>query len=476
MNPDPQVLRAQARVGSTVRDKWQLDGLLAVGGMASVYAATHRNGSRAAVKMLNEDMATNELARERFLWEGYVANAVRHDGVVKVIDDDTDEDGTLYLVTELLDGETLEERRLRLGGRIAEDECLLVIDELLDVLAAAHAAGIVHRDIKPDNLFLTREGGVKVLDFGIAKLREPSTSKRLTQMGLTLGTPGYMPPEQARGLSDEVDERSDIWACGATMYCLLSGETVHNGSTAAEQLVNAMTKAVLPLQARAPDIGLSVAHVVDRALEFSKSDRWPTAAAMQEAVHQAYEDLCGIPIGTAPRLALGGGVPGRTPHHQSGIGPFPDQRGTSTPRSDISSYRPMAHSVAPRPKPRAAAVGAAIGLGVAALGVAFVIGFGYRGSRVHPQLGAAASGRSLNEASTASGGSSVPPEVSVTDLPIAATAMSEGERLGAPLGETRSAPMTAAHPSKASAARPACRPPYVVDPTTEKKRWKIECL
>jgi hypothetical protein len=136
----------------------------------------------------------------------------------------------------------------------------------------------------------------------------------------------------------------------------------------------------------------------------------------------------------------------------------------------------MAHSVAPRPKPRAAAVGAAIGLGVAALGVAFVIGFGYRGSRVHPQLGAAASGRSLNEASTASGGSSVPPEVSVTDLPIAATAMSEGERLGAPLGETRSAPMTAAHPSKASAARPACRPPYVVDPTTEKKRWKIECL
>jgi serine/threonine-protein kinase len=411
-------------------------------------------------------MSTNEVARERFLWEGYVANAVRHDGVVKVIDDDTDEDGTLYLVTELLDGETLEERRLRLGGRIAEDECLLVMDQLLDVLTAAHAAGIVHRDIKPDNLFLTREGQVKVLDFGIAKLREPSTSKRLTQIGLTLGTPGYMSPEQARGLSDEVDERSDIWACGATMVCLLSGKTVHDGSTTIEQLGNAMTKAAYPLRSFAPDVRLSIADVVDRALEFSKNDRWPTAAAMQEAVHGAYEDLCGIPIGTAPRLALGGGVPDRTPHQRSANRPSPDQRNASTSRSDIPSTRPMAHSVAPRAIPSPAAVGAAIGLGAAALGVAFVIGFGYRGSRVHRMLGAAASDVSPTEASRASGRPSAPPEVSVTDLPIAETAKSEGERLRAPSRDTRSAPM----------ARSTCRPPYVVDPTTEKKRWKLECL
>ncbi len=107
--------------------------------------------------------------------EGYLANAVGHEGAVKVIDDDVVGDGSLYLVTELLDGETLEERRLRLGGSLSQDEVLLVADQLLDVLVAAHAKGIVHRDLKPENVFLTRRGQVKVLDFGIARLRELST-------------------------------------------------------------------------------------------------------------------------------------------------------------------------------------------------------------------------------------------------------------------------------------------------------------
>src|SRR5271167_2970396 len=104
---DPLVARAQARVGSTLRDKWRLDVLLGVGGMAAVYAATHRNKSRAAVKVLHRELGANAEVRARFLREGYVANAVEHEGVVKVLDDDTAEDGSLFLVTELLDGETL---------------------------------------------------------------------------------------------------------------------------------------------------------------------------------------------------------------------------------------------------------------------------------------------------------------------------------------------------------------------------------
>ena len=113
---DPVTAQARGRVGTTLRGKWRLDVLIGVGGMAAVYAGTHRNGSRAAVKILHAELATNSEVRTRFLREGYVANAVAHEGVVKVMDDDTAEDGSLFMCSELLDGETLEERRVRLGG------------------------------------------------------------------------------------------------------------------------------------------------------------------------------------------------------------------------------------------------------------------------------------------------------------------------------------------------------------------------
>jgi serine/threonine protein kinase len=270
---DPLVLRALTRVGETLNDKWRLDVLIGVGGMAAVYAATHRNGSRVAVKMLHSEMSANALVRERFLWEGYVANSVGHDGAVKVIDDDAAEDGSLFLVTELLDGETLEERRIRLGGTLPEAEVLQLADQVLSILAAAHAKGIVHRDLKPENVFLTRAGQVKLLDFGIARLRELSTPSSLTQTGLTAGTPAYMAPEHARGLSDEVDERSDLWACGATMFCLLAGRGVHQGRTTNEQLANAITRPASPMISVAPDVSPAVANLIDRALEFSKKMR-----------------------------------------------------------------------------------------------------------------------------------------------------------------------------------------------------------
>lgn len=117
---DSLTLRARGRVGSTLRGKWRLDQLLGVGGMAAVYAATHRNTSRVAVKLLHLEVSANPEIRSRFLREGYAANSVGHPGAVQVIDDDVAEDGSLFLVTELLDGETLEERRLRFGGRFGD--------------------------------------------------------------------------------------------------------------------------------------------------------------------------------------------------------------------------------------------------------------------------------------------------------------------------------------------------------------------
>jgi serine/threonine-protein kinase len=309
---DALQLRAQLRLGETLRGKWRLDVLLGIGGMATVYAATHRNGSRAAVKILHPELSLNAQLRGRFLREGYVANAVAHEGAVRVIDDDVAEDGSLFLVTELLDGETLEDRRIRFGGVLPEHEVLLIADQVLDVLAAAHARGIVHRDLKPENVFLTRAGQVKVLDFGIARLRELTTTSTATRAGMTLGTPAYMSPEQARGLWDEVESRSDIWACGATMFHLLSGRYVHEGRTPNEQLLSAMTKDAAPCSSVSPRVGPAVGTVVDRALAFDRGQRWPDARTMQRAVRNAYFQRHGAALGSAPRLVVPPQVVDRT--------------------------------------------------------------------------------------------------------------------------------------------------------------------
>jgi serine/threonine-protein kinase len=291
---DPLVERAKLRVGHTLKDKWRLDELIGVGGMAAVYSATHRNGMRVAVKMLHTELsvASGEI-KTRFLREGYVANKVEHPGAVQVLDDETDDDGSVFLVMELLEGETLAHRFERKARSLVIEEVLLVSDQVLDVLAAAHEKHIVHRDIKPDNIFLTRTGGVKLLDFGIARLRELSTESSATRSGSTMGTPAYMAPEQARARWDEVDARTDLWAVGATMFKLLTGRVVHMADTVNEQLLAAMTQAAPPIGTLAPTVPIPVVEVVDKALAFSREDRWADARAMQRAIREAYRAIAG---------------------------------------------------------------------------------------------------------------------------------------------------------------------------------------
>jgi serine/threonine-protein kinase len=280
-----------ARVGTFVKDKWRLDKLLGVGGMASVYAATHRNGKRVAIKILHDELALDTDVRTRFLREGYLANAVDHEGVVSVVDDDITEEGAIFLVMELLEGETLE-RRLERKARLPVAEALWITGELLDVLAAAHARGILHRDIKPDNVFLTRRGRLKLLDFGIARQNGETLSLSTTQSGATMGTPAYMSPEQARGRWEEVDARSDVWAVGATLFCLLSGRSVHEAATTMnEQLLAAMTSSAPPALSVLPELPPEVAAVLDRALAYRAADRWESANAMHEAIRAARSAL-----------------------------------------------------------------------------------------------------------------------------------------------------------------------------------------
>lgn len=490
---DPLVLRARSRVGTVLREKWRLDALLGIGGMAAVYAATHRNGSRVAVKILHPELSLNPQVKMRFLREGYVSNSVGHEGAVRVSDDDTADDGSAFLVMDLLDGETLEDRRGRFGGRLPEDDVLSVADQLLDVLAAAHAKGVVHRDLKPENVFLTRAGQVKVLDFGIARIRELSTASTATRGGSTMGTPAFMPPEQARGRWEDVDAQSDLWACGALMFTLLTGRQVHEAVTSNEQLLSAMTLPAPPLSTILPNVGAAVAHVVDRALAFDKEKRWRDAQRMQEAVRRAYNDRKHAPITTAPRLTVPETVPDRTLPRTAGSAGHP------------TTARPVVGTWISRVRPSRTALGAGGAVVGAVIGIIVAMAAVRSGkgpvpvSSVSPAASAPTPPSAIVSAVPAI--TATPPAqgeapaVAATDLPIApstqpvvsqavtakaapATNLQPPATL-APAKPTATKATAGPTPSPtaapAAAAKVNCSPPFTVDSKGIKK-WKAECL
>ncbi len=286
---------AASRIGTTLHGKYHIDRMLGVGGMGIVYAATHRNGKRFAIKLLHPEFSSRRDIRTRFLREGYVANAVNHPGVVAVLDDDVAEDGSAFLVMELLDGNTVDALGARPGARVPLREALGIAYQLLDVLDAAHTKTIVHRDIKPANLFVIRDGQLKVLDFGLARLRDATTGLNTTRTGETMGTPAFMPPEQARGDVSAIDPRTDIWAAGATIFTALSGRLVHDGDNARQVMVRAATMPAPSLSSAVPDAPSSVVRLLAKSLEFEKAERWSSAAAMRDAVKTAYEELFGAP-------------------------------------------------------------------------------------------------------------------------------------------------------------------------------------
>ncbi len=301
--PEDHLLEvARDRIGSTLRGKYRLDRVLGVGGMGAVYVATHRNNKQFAIKMLHAEISMHESVRSRFLREGYVANSVKHPGAVAVLDDDVAEDGAAFLVMELLDGSAVDEVWTRYARRMPVPLVLSIGDALLDVLTAAHANGIVHRDLKPANLFLTNDGALKVLDFGIARLRDDAGASA-TVSGAMLGTPAFMSPEQALAKAGDVDAQSDVWSTGATLFTLLSGELVHEGENAPQLLVNVATKPSRSLAGLAPDVPKPIVDVIDRAIAFEKKDRWPSAQAMREALHKASIEGLGTPIATLPKSA-----------------------------------------------------------------------------------------------------------------------------------------------------------------------------
>jgi serine/threonine protein kinase len=235
--------RARARVGTTVGGKYRLDALLGVGGMAAVYRATHRNGAVFALKILHQEHALRGEVRARFLREGYIANSIRHPGVARVVDDDAIDGGDVYIVMELLEGVAVDRLAARFRERLPVRPVVALGIGVLDVLGAAHAAGVIHRDIKPGNLFVAFDGRVVLLDFGIARVYDAATAGGVTTAaGIVLGTPAFMAPEQAAGDKAALGPRTDLWSLGAAMFTAMTGRTVHLADGGPQFLVMSATR------------------------------------------------------------------------------------------------------------------------------------------------------------------------------------------------------------------------------------------
>jgi eukaryotic-like serine/threonine-protein kinase len=271
----------------------RLQRVLGSGGMATVYEASERSGRKVAVKLLHARLAASEHYRRLLMREAQVTRTITHPGVVRVLRLMLPAGAAPYLVLELLEGHSVgllagSPARASSARDVAE-----LAAQLLDVLQATHDQGVIHHDVKPDNLFLTCSGQLKLLDFGIASLRGELAHNLRGLHATTLGTPAFMAHEQARGRWDEVDQRSDLWSVGATMFALLTGESVHAAESRDEQLARAMSVPARPIGSVRPDLPAAFAEVIDRALAFEREQRWPDARSMSGALRGAMAALAG---------------------------------------------------------------------------------------------------------------------------------------------------------------------------------------
>ncbi len=269
-------------VGTVIRGKWLVDSVLGTGGMATVVAATHRiNGRRAALKLMHRAYAGDPVARERFLRESYLGNKVPHRGRVEVFDDDVTDDGVPFLIMGLLEGETIAQLQRRIGKRLPLELSLDLAEQLLDVIASCHAQAVLHLDLKPANVLVTPDGVVKLLDFGVAQLRDGDEDEG--RAGLAMGTPSFMSPEQARGEA-ELDGRADIFSVGAMLYFMLSGTRLYKGLDTDEAMRRSAACQAPSLAEIAPELPPRVVALVDRALAFERQRRFSSAVEMRTVV------------------------------------------------------------------------------------------------------------------------------------------------------------------------------------------------
>lgn len=281
--------RARRRVDSILCRRWHLDRVLGGGDTSVVYAGSARGRRKrlAAIRVLHPEFSADDVIRARFFREGYMSNQVPHPATVRTIAHGQAEDGSAFLVMDLVPGETLRERLTQ--GPLPLTVALSIADQLLDVLVSAHAHGIAHRGLAPHHLILEPSGRLRVLDFGGARLRDVTAGSG--RVGSFSGPIGYAPPEQVRGYAAPDDPRCDLHAVGAILYHLLCGRRVHEAVTSSEQIARTISAPPPSIGDAAPHLPPAVVAVVDTALRYLPEERWPDAPTMQQALRQAITEL-----------------------------------------------------------------------------------------------------------------------------------------------------------------------------------------
>ncbi|HMA42389.1 MAG TPA: protein kinase [Gemmatimonadales bacterium] len=293
------------------------------GGMGVVFQARDERLKRqVAIKVLPPELAFREEVRLRFLREAETAARLTHPHIVPIHSVGEGPDGLVYFVMAFIDGEPLS-ARLKRRGRLPAEETRRILMETADALGAAHSLGIIHRDVKPDNIMLEgSRGRVMVTDFGIAKALSSSTGGGLTGTGVAIGTPHYMSPEQAAG-DREIDGRSDLYSLGVVGYQMLAGELPFQAPTVPGILIKQITEAAPYIADRVPDLPDDLASCVMRCLEKEPESRWPTA----EALRRALESRTAAPY--RPRRS----VPSAARRSPSGVRPLSPFPSPAVPRS-----------------------------------------------------------------------------------------------------------------------------------------------
>jgi len=292
------------RLGQALGSSFTLEGEIGRGGMGVVYhARDERLKRKVAVKVLPPELAFREEIRTRFLREAETAARLSHPHIVPIHSVGEGPDGLVYFVMAYVDGESLA-ARLKRRERLPAEEARRIMMETADALGAGHALGIIHRDVKPDNILLEGSRGRTVLtDFGIAKALTSTTGPgTLTATGVAIGTPHYMSPEQAAG-DREIDGRSDIYSLGVVGYQMLAGELPFSAPTVPGLLLKQITEQAPNLKDRTPTCPDDLASCVMRSLEKEPEARWPTA----DALRRALESRSAPPYRPARRTSAGGG-------------------------------------------------------------------------------------------------------------------------------------------------------------------------
>jgi hypothetical protein len=299
-------------VGKVLGGTYRVESLLGEGGMGVVYRAAHLRLERPfAIKMLYPEVAANTEAVERFQREARITSALGHPNIIEVIDFNHTDSGAPYIVMELLPGKDLE--GVMTEGRLLLADAVTTFRQTASALQSAHGKGIIHRDLKPSNIFICQpddeqEPYVKVLDFGISKV--VGSGQALTRTRWTMGTPGYMSPEQAEGRTREVDQRSDIFSLGAILYEMLGGQPPFVGDSIPTVLFQVVHRDPQPLREIEPGIAGPLEAVVERALRKLPEERFPSMKDFAAAFDEALDSHAGgrrrdhTPEAVAPTVAV----------------------------------------------------------------------------------------------------------------------------------------------------------------------------